>query len=314
MFSSPTQLPPPVDWQGFERLCHLLWKELWQDPDAKMHGRSGQKQFGVDVFGCPNRGCQYEGIQCKGKESFADKMLTHEELKREISKAEEFEPGLSHFIIATTGQRDAVLQKAVREISLERKKEDKFSVDVFFWEDIREELCRRPDICKVLYPQAFQHQSIQAGLRISGQATRGFNEDFVIKFRIVNEGEKTIHGASVSLQVDSRIASGKAGARGRFEMDRTKWKLDSNLNVMHIHPQTEPVYCTMVSESAMFPGTSLPLCTLVYFGDPYGFNVVDAVFDVKADNQPPQNLKVTLGRVAIVNQDEVIAGPSSTAS
>ncbi len=46
-------LPPPRDGQPFEDLCRDLWAELWRDPNAQKHGRSGQKQHGVDVFGQP---------------------------------------------------------------------------------------------------------------------------------------------------------------------------------------------------------------------------------------------------------------------
>ena len=43
-----TLLPPLRDWQAFEDLCCDLWRELWRDPEAQKHGRSGQRQEGVD--------------------------------------------------------------------------------------------------------------------------------------------------------------------------------------------------------------------------------------------------------------------------
>ena len=54
-------LPPPRDWQVFEDLCCKLWRRLWNDPNAQKHGRAGQKQHGVDVFGQPDGGPHWEG-------------------------------------------------------------------------------------------------------------------------------------------------------------------------------------------------------------------------------------------------------------
>ncbi len=56
-------LPPPRDWQAFEDLCRDLWAELWDDPNAAKHGRTGQKQRGVDVFGQPGGGADWEGVE-----------------------------------------------------------------------------------------------------------------------------------------------------------------------------------------------------------------------------------------------------------
>ncbi len=58
-------LPTPRDWQSFEDLCRDLWAELWGDPNAQKHGRTGQKQRGVDIFGQPGSGADWEGVQCK---------------------------------------------------------------------------------------------------------------------------------------------------------------------------------------------------------------------------------------------------------
>ncbi len=53
----------PANWQDFELLCRDLWAELWQDPSAQLNGRPGQKQDGVDIFGQPNGGGEWAGVQ-----------------------------------------------------------------------------------------------------------------------------------------------------------------------------------------------------------------------------------------------------------
>ena len=58
------ELPARADWQGVERLCRDLWRELWGDPNTQMHGARGQPQHGVDVFGRPGDGGDWAGVQC----------------------------------------------------------------------------------------------------------------------------------------------------------------------------------------------------------------------------------------------------------
>ncbi len=36
------RLPIPRNWQDFESICHQLWKEIWNDPNAQKNGRQGQ--------------------------------------------------------------------------------------------------------------------------------------------------------------------------------------------------------------------------------------------------------------------------------
>jgi hypothetical protein len=45
------QIAPPKSWETFEDLCLALFKAVWRDPNAQKHGRRGQAQAGVDVFG-----------------------------------------------------------------------------------------------------------------------------------------------------------------------------------------------------------------------------------------------------------------------
>ncbi len=72
-----TQIRPPENWQDFELLCKKLWGEIWNCSDTiKLNGRSGQNQCGVDIYGTPNGGVEYYGIQCKGKDNYTHAQLT----------------------------------------------------------------------------------------------------------------------------------------------------------------------------------------------------------------------------------------------
>ncbi len=142
--------PPPNDSTAFESFCLELWGEIWQDPSAQKNGRSGQSQAGVDVFGQLQG--TWVGVQCKQKDGLLWSKLTVEELEREVEAAKQFNPSLAEFILATTGPRDAKVQKRAREITEEHKHRGLFSVVVWSWEDIWDELYRREDLQKRIVP------------------------------------------------------------------------------------------------------------------------------------------------------------------
>ena len=136
-FCPKFQHQPPDNWQDFELLCWDLWKTIWCDENTEKHGRIGQSQQGVDIYGQPGNGKKvWAGVQCKGKENFTNQTLTEKELIEEVEKAKKFVPPLSEYIFATTAPRDGKIQKVAREITQLHKSADLFSVTVYGWEDI----------------------------------------------------------------------------------------------------------------------------------------------------------------------------------
>ncbi|MBN1513069.1 MAG: tetratricopeptide repeat protein [Phycisphaerae bacterium] len=129
---SSMQVPPPKDWQQFERNMRDLYEAHW-GVTATMHGRIGQPQHGVDIYGQPN-GADYHGVQCKGHDGNLGGEVTKTELTNEVEKATRFRPQLAHFILATTAPRDVKIQAVVRRLNDRRSKP--FTVDVVFWDDI----------------------------------------------------------------------------------------------------------------------------------------------------------------------------------
>jgi hypothetical protein len=148
---------PPIDPTAFESLGLDLWREIWNDPNAQKNGRSGQPQAGVDVFG-QHEG-KWTGVQCKQKDGLLWSKLTVKELEAEVEAAKQFKPPLASFILATTGPRDAKVQKRAREFIEEHKQQGLFSVVVWSWEDIWDELYRRKDlhtrIAQTYWPRLF---------------------------------------------------------------------------------------------------------------------------------------------------------------
>lgn len=152
------QIAPPKEWGTFEDLCHALFKRIWQDPLAQKNGRTGQAQHGVDVFGSPNGGRRsYWGVQCKGKDSNYGSKAEWSEVLAEIAKADRFSPTLDKWIFTTTAPVDATLQRAARELSVERAAKDLFSIDVLGWEEIQALMASEPEVITEFYPEHADH-------------------------------------------------------------------------------------------------------------------------------------------------------------
>ncbi len=138
------QIPAPKSWQDFEELCLRLWRDIWGDPNAQKNGRGGQEQNGVDVFGVATYDGKNHGVQCKGKNANYGSQLTTDEIKNEANNADGFKYNLSTFTMATTSARDAKLQEYCRELN--DAKAHSFTVDVWAWDDIEEEIQYRTEI------------------------------------------------------------------------------------------------------------------------------------------------------------------------
>ena len=144
------QVPPPADWQAFERHLYDLFQAEWgASASVQMHGRTGQPQCGVDVYGQPD-GEGYCGIQCKLHDAALNTAVTDLELTREIAKAQGFKPKLARFILATTAPRDREIQAVVRRLN--ERKGRPFSVDVLFWDDVLALHGKHPAVFRRHYP------------------------------------------------------------------------------------------------------------------------------------------------------------------
>jgi hypothetical protein len=147
------QIAPPKSWARFEDLCLSLFRTIWGDPLAQKEGRLGQPQHGVDVWGNPaSNPTQIHGVQCKGKDVYPTRKVTIREFDGELAKAENFEPTLAHWTLASTARTDAALQKHVRQLSITRHKAGKFPVRVLGWDDLLHLIAEHPDLIELYYP------------------------------------------------------------------------------------------------------------------------------------------------------------------
>lgn len=139
---------PPNGWDEFEDIVCSIAKVHWKTPSFQRHGRQGQAQNGVDVYGYDAED-KIIGLQCKNTiEGISANIIADE-----IQNAESFQPPLSKLIIATTARNDKELQKYVRMISEQRKMADKFSVEIYFWSGTWQILTTDDNILFQHYPQ-----------------------------------------------------------------------------------------------------------------------------------------------------------------
>lgn len=148
--SQTVHLPKPTDWDEFEKICLMACENRWSPTNLTRHGRPGQAQQGVDVYGNDNLG-RLAGVQCKNTVGG----ISTKTIDSEIANAEKFSPTLGSLYIATTADSDATIQKYVRAASAERQKANKFPVDIMFWGDIARDLGRNQVTLQNLYPQFY---------------------------------------------------------------------------------------------------------------------------------------------------------------
>jgi hypothetical protein len=173
MFSiDQLQLLPPSKWEDLENLVKDLFRQEWQDFHTQRHGRRGQSQQGVDVFGRPASVPGWAGVQCKNKDLLILSQLTVEELRREVKKAKAFQPPLTQFIIATTAPRDGRLQQEARKITDRHRRRGGFSVHVYAWDGTHGRSPTRSSGKTSLYCENWPRRKIQCQEREHGNDTQ----------------------------------------------------------------------------------------------------------------------------------------------
>jgi hypothetical protein len=132
---SSSQLDPPKSWDELEEICADLFAVEWGDRNTVRHGRQGQRQNGVDIYGRPRDG-GHAGVQCKGKRRWPPTNLTVQEIDDEVAEALKFRPALTEYIIATTWLDDTHLQEHARRITALHHAQGLFSVHIFGWGEL----------------------------------------------------------------------------------------------------------------------------------------------------------------------------------
>lgn len=147
-----SQLLPPKSWDEFEDICADLFALEWGDRNVVRHGRQGQRQSAVDIYGRNSQG-GYVGVQCKGKRRWPPANLTSREIDEEVGAALKFHPPLAQLIFATTALDDAATQAHARAITERHEQGGLFSVHVFGWAELTRRLVNHPELARKYFGQ-----------------------------------------------------------------------------------------------------------------------------------------------------------------
>lgn len=132
-----------LDENAFEEWLCLYMQEVYGLPlPPQRNGRSGQAQAGVDLMFRNAQG-EWVGVQAK---AYARKRLTAALVDAEITAAHEFEPPLTHYVVCTLNDRDAVLQEHARDATINGHP----NVVVLALQDLAEEASRRQPLMRDL--------------------------------------------------------------------------------------------------------------------------------------------------------------------
>ncbi|MDJ1498917.1 hypothetical protein QNI19_38675 [Cytophagaceae bacterium DM2B3-1] len=216
---SSKSLRPPTNWQDFELLCKKLWEEIWNCPEIKKNGRSGQNQNGVDIYGIPKNETQYFGIQCKGKDQYTNKQFTKKEIYTEIEKAKTFSPSLKKLYFTTTATKDVKIEEIVREVNVEHIRSGLFEVHIFSWEDIVELIDENP--------KTLEYYTRSKNYRNSADATLSFVDD--------------------NLELTGEVYFQVPEFRQKVEIRRSYWDISTlNVNASVLNPKINQSYYPLI--------------------------------------------------------------------
>jgi tetratricopeptide (TPR) repeat protein len=202
---SNVRLPKPKDWQDFERKTRDLFAHVLADPNTRMHGRTGQPQHGVDIWGYRKEDLtKLVGVQCK----LSNDEIAVAELKIELQKAKSFIPAISEFCLVTTAARDVKIQQAARELTQNLSKTARpIRVEVWGWDDIEEATANYADAWKIFDPtfNPFAEQALDEA-RVGFRALQDHLEEIDLKIDSTRNPENV---SAISDKVDEilRIVS-----------------------------------------------------------------------------------------------------------
>jgi len=141
---SSTIINIPTDDKVFESNCVPLFAGLLNDPNVKLLGTRGKKQFGLDLIGRRDRDpAQPVGIQCKLITRGAK--LTEKTIRDEVGQAMGIKPALTEFYIVTTATDEPAHDFLAIELSQDQAKLGRtVDIQVWGWDTLQEKIRSDP--------------------------------------------------------------------------------------------------------------------------------------------------------------------------
>ncbi len=123
----------PGNEDEFEEFCVRFFRHLLKRGGLVRYGKRGEKQDGIDII--DQLGAKpLIAIQCKHHEP--TKTIPPKEIKHEVALAESSCHLIDRYILATTAKKSRNAQDTVLNLNQRIDKSRKFTVEIYFWEDI----------------------------------------------------------------------------------------------------------------------------------------------------------------------------------
>jgi len=150
--SSSTIIGIPTDEKVFESNCVPLFAGIINDPNVKLLGTRGKKQYGLDLIGRRDRDPdQPVGIQCKLITRGAK--LSEKIVRNEVAQALTIVPPLTEFYVVTTATDEPSLDLLAITLSQEQAKAGrKIDIQVWGWDTLQDKIRADPRALTVFDP------------------------------------------------------------------------------------------------------------------------------------------------------------------
>jgi hypothetical protein len=147
---SSVELPPPRDWQAFQRKCVPLFRRMLNDPHAGEYGRGGQNQRGIDILLHRNADPdQPIGIQCRR----VAKPLRKKKIRTDCDEALAHFPDLREIIFACTAEDDTHATDDARTVEADlRAAGYDLRVILYGWEQLRGRIVDYQEAIEAFFP------------------------------------------------------------------------------------------------------------------------------------------------------------------
>ena len=122
-------------------------RAVWKDPATERHGQQGQPQAGW-TFTDARTGRTTRVFSVKRRKSGLPRSSRPRKSTKRSRRRKSWQPGLKHFIIATTAPNEKTVQAHVRAITEAHKKKKMFSVSVASWNEITRRLAGYPELLR----------------------------------------------------------------------------------------------------------------------------------------------------------------------
>ena len=146
----------PNNDQDFEAMCCAIAKEKYGDYNAQQYGRSGQKQWGIDIKATNKKGNQEKiVIQCKykkgspkfsGNNAEKERKIITKEIETELKQAFNA-PNFDFdvFIYAATISNDTDIEDFAKTLEVKYKKE----ITIWTLETIKQDILHHPRLTRL---------------------------------------------------------------------------------------------------------------------------------------------------------------------